>query len=282
MGRERHLGDEEGGTRGDEGEKQSFTWLKRMKGSLFNTSRPDLPPQEGSAADRQSFRSRLRPYLTISVDSTSGLKPEGVTVENSPVGFGLNSHWSTSPGAHHVANVAPPRQIPDPPAFPSHPKPRQNASVPTDVMSSYDDTTLLIPKQTQATKSTPLAVPLHHAFERPIPPWTPRSPSVSPFESPIYQTQVPVPRFNSNLVPPRDWHRRSSSAPTAAFKYAGHRDASTPGTRTLMTTNSRKSTNVVPVDPFATPFDDDARVTNHHDKPFVRDDDENPFAPIVM
>jgi hypothetical protein len=290
LGKERFVGDEENGPGGlerDDEENQSAGWLKRMKSSLFNKSQPDYPPPEDDNTDRPSLKSRLRPFLTISTDRASRLQSGAVMVEKSPrasPGVGPTSHWSTSPSIHRVTpwvNTAPP-------PLPSLPKPRRNASVPTDVLSTYDDSALLIPKQTSPIKSTPLAVPLHHGFERPIPPWTPRSPSVSPFDSLIYQTQVPVPplQFNSNPVPsPHDWHRRSSSVPPVAFKYAGHRDPSTPGARTVITTNARQSSNTTPVDPFVTPFDDDAYVADHDAKPFnnpVRVKAENPFAPIAM
>jgi hypothetical protein len=292
--KERFVGDEENGTRGSEGdddeEKQSFAWLKRMKGSLFNKNQPDYPPQEDDEANRQSLGGRIRPFLTISTDNVSNLKPEGVIVEKSPrvsPGVGPTSHWSTSPSPH--PRVAPwmnmtPRKIHSPPPVPPLPRPRRNASVPNDVLSVYDDSALLVPKQTQPLKSTPLAVPLHHGFERPIPPGTPWTPSGSPFDSPIYQTQAPS-GPDGNIAPLRAWRRRSSSVPAAAFKYAGHRDASKPGTLTLMTARSRQSSNALPVDPFVTPFDDDASATNPHAKPstnLVRADTENPFAPVVM
>lgn len=278
MGRDRIVGDEEkapGGLEGEGEEKQS--WLKRMKGSLFSKNQSGYMAEEDDV-DHPALQSRLRPFLTISIDKALEVKHDSVAVEKSPresPAVGPTSHWSTSPRPRLVApwmNLGSPKQIPKLP-----PLPRRNANVPTDVLSTYDDSSLLIPKQTQPLKSTPLAVPLHHGFERPIPPGTPHSPTASPFDSPIYQTQVPVYplRLPPNLTSPRDWHRRSSSVPPAAFKYAGHRDASTPGTRTLMTPRTRLSSNAVPVDPFVTPFDDDARVTNH----YVNDD---PFAPVAI
>jgi hypothetical protein len=291
MGRERLTGDEEDGTKGFEGdddnEKQSFTWLKRMRGSLFNKSQPDYPPQEDHDANDHSLRSRLRPYLTISVENASGVK-QGVTVEKSPRAsptIGPTSHWSTSPSHNRAApwmKVAPPMPKFNPPGLPSRPQPPRNANVPTDVLSTYEDSSLLIPKHPPpAFKSTPLAVPLHHGFERPIPPWTPRSPSVSPFDSPIYETQQPMPA-TSNLTVPRDWHRRSSSVPAAAVKYAGHRDGSTPGTRTLVSMPARQSSNAVPVDPFVTPFDDDNRLMNHHTIHDNHGQGADSFEPVAM
>jgi len=294
MGRGQLQGDEEDGTRGsvdDDEEKRSFTWLKRMRGSLFNRDQPDYPPQQDGDGNRQSLRSRLRPYLTISVDNATVVKPEAdATIEKSPrasPAVGLTSHWSTSPSRDRVApwmKIAPPMPTFNPPGLPYRPQLRRNANVPSDVLSTYDDSSLLIPKQPPVPKSTPLAVPLHHGFERPVPPWTPRSPSVSPFDSPIYQTQpVSTTGPNNNLVAPRDWHRRSSSVPAAAFKYAGHRDGSTPGTRKLVTPSTRQSSNAMPVDPFVTPFDDDNRVTttkpsdNH-----LKVDTTNPFEPVAV
>jgi hypothetical protein len=255
-----------------------------VKGSLFNKDQPDVPPQDDDANQRESLRTRDRPYLTVSIASTSGPQPEVVTVEKSPRA-GPTSHWSTSPVRSRVTpwmNAMSKTSSP-PPSLPVKPIPRRNVSVPTDVLSTYDDSALLIPKETQPNNPTPFAVPLHHGFDRPIPPGTPMSPFDSAFDSPIYQTQIPVPPLqpNSNLIAPRDWHRRSSSVPAAAFKYAGHRDGSTPGTRMLVTSPPRQSTNVMPVDPFATPFDDDARVTNHT-RPSNKSDGGNPFAPVVL
>ena len=288
IGKERVVGDEENGTRemdGDGDDRQSFAWLKRMKGSLFNRNQPDYPPQKDDDANRQSLRSRLRPSLTISVGNAPGPKAEGATVQKSPRASptaGLTSHWSVSPSQHHVApwmNVVPPMPISSPPA---RPQPKRNANVPTDVLSTYDDSSLLIPKQPPPLKSTPFAVPLHHGFERPIPPGTPWSPTPSPFDSPIYQTPAPVtPSHPSdNLATPRELHRRSSSVPTTLFKYAGHRDGSTPGTRKLVTPRTRQSSNAVPINPFATPFDDDAHVTNDG-KPFNNLVKVNPFEQAV-
>lgn len=274
MGKERFVGDsEEGSNRsldGSEEDKESLTWLKRMKGSLFNKDQPQPAVED----DDSSLRTRLRPYLTISVDSADALKPD-VSVEKSP----RNSHWSTSPAPNAGAlwkNMAPLKKMPSPPGLPSRPFPKRNASVPNDVQSTYDDSTLLIPKDAQM-KPTPLAVPLHYGFERPIPPGTPHSPStsmMSPFDSPIYETPVaPLrPQSRVNLAPPRDLHRRSSSVPAAVFKYAGHRDGT--GSHTMMRSPPRHSVKAVPVNPFATPFDDDAHIRNR--------DSTNPFAAVAL
>lgn len=278
--KEQDVGEENGTKRPaeDSEDNESFAWLKKVKGSLFNKDQPDLPPQNDDASQRESLKTRIRPYLTISVASSSGPQPEGATVEKSPHA-GPTSHWSTSPVQNRVTPwMTAISKTSGPPSVPVKVSPRRNVNVPTDVLSTYDDSALLIPKETQLNNTTPLAVPLHHSFNRPIPPETPMSLSDSPFDSLIYQTEVPVPSMehNSNLAAPRDWHRRSSSVPAAAFKYAGHRDGSTPGTRMLVTSRPRQSSNVMPVDPFATPFDDDARVTNHTG-PF-----NNPFAPVVL
>lgn len=249
--------DEKGGDIDSQINLRSFTPLPEPK--------PGLNYHDASD---QSLRS-LRPYLTISVDNASGVKQEDVTAEQSPIAspvIGPTSHWSTSPSHKRVAPWTLKVTAPPMPKFnPSGPRPQpsRNANVPTDALSTYDDSSLLIPKHPPPTfKSTPLAVPLHHGFERPIPSWTPRSPSVSPFDSPIYETQRPIP-MTDNLTVPRHWHRRSSSVPTAAVKYAGHRDGSTQGA-ILVSTPARQSSNAVSVDPFVTPFDDDNSLTNHH------------------
>ena len=255
MGNERFVGDsEEGSIRSSDesdGDKESLAWLKRMKGSLFNKNRPQ-PTME------DDVRTRMRPSLTVSVDSVAALKSNG-GVEKSP----RKSHWSTSPSPKAVAPWKL-KRIPSPPGLPSRPFPKRNASVPNDVQSIYDDSTLLIPKDAQ-TKPTPLAVPLHHGFDRPIPLETPHSPSismVSPFDSPIYQTPVPPlhPQSRTGLAPPRNRHRRSSSVPAAVFKYAGHRDLTS--SHNTVKSPPRQSVVAVPVNPFATPFDDDANVRN--------------------
>ena len=259
MGKERFVGDSEEGSNqsldGSDEDKESLPWLKRMKSSLFNKGR-------SQPALEDDVRTRMRPYLTISVDSVGALKPD-IGVEKSP----RHSHWPTSPAPEAVApwkNTAPLERIHSPPGLLSRSFSKRNASVPDDVQSTYDDSTLLIPKDAQ-TKSTPLAVPLHHGFERPIPTETPHSISMSmmsPFDSPIYQTPIiPLhPQSHINLAPPRNLHRRSSSVPVAVFKYAGHRDGT--GSHTTVRSPPRQSIEAVPVNPFVTPFDDDANVRN--------------------
>lgn len=271
MGKERFTGDEENGSKSGMGtdDEESSTWLKRMKSSLFSKGQPDFPPQQQEEDDinHQNLRARLRPYLTISIASTAAAQPVGVTVEKSP-----RSHWSTSPTPKRTApwmNLQPPPKVPRlPPSLITHPEVRHKPNVPVDVQSVYDDSTV---PASQQSELAPVAVPLHYGgFEPPA-----VSPFGSPFDSPLDSTEPITPLLPpSNLAPPRDWHRRSSSVPgPAVYKYAGHRDGS--ATRTMMVSDPRKSTNVSPVNPFATPFDDNARVNYPYDA-------VNPFAPTAL
>ncbi|KZP22041.1 hypothetical protein FIBSPDRAFT_859893, partial [Athelia psychrophila] len=260
VGAERFIGDYRPPvTEGED--KQRANWLKRMKTSLFTTGQPEAAPQRAEAedADPQHLKNRLRPYLTISIASAAVLQP-GVRAEQSAE-MGPVSHWSSSPtpkhskpwlSLPHMSPKAPPPGLP-----PMRPEVKRNPSVPVDVLSPDDDSTFPASRQ---PAPAPIAIPLHYGgfdSNRGVDASS-QSPFASPFDSPL-DTSQPIPPLRpfSNLAPPRDWHRRSTSVPApGAFKYAGHRDAS----KTVMVSDPRKSSNAVPVNPFATPFDDDARV----------------------
>ncbi|KAH7920153.1 hypothetical protein BV22DRAFT_1199109 [Leucogyrophana mollusca] len=239
--------------------QSKFVWFKPVTG-LF--AKKASTSSEEFVVNRPSTSGpRQRPQLTISTERAASFKTDDFpSIEASPGHEGLSSAWSVSPTPPTrpwTKNIIAPvkKAVPVGLASPIRPQKRRNASVPTDVGSTYDDSTLLIPKASPATKEpTPLAMPLHHAFEqRPTPP---------PAQSPVYMTQYPNQlRASTYLAPPQERHKRSSTVPAIATSLPGAHtqpESSTPVTRLLTTIPARRSSNAI--DPFATPFDDDARV----------------------
>ncbi|KAF7971606.1 hypothetical protein HWV62_20698 [Athelia sp. TMB] len=257
MGKERFIGDYRP-TVTEAEEKQRANWLNRMKTSLFNNGQSARAPQraEEEDADPQQIKSRLRPYLTISIASAAALPPAAAAEQSAEPA----SHWSSSPTPKHTKpwlNLHSVPKVPRPPPGlqPLRPEVKRKPSVPVDVLSPEDDSTFH-----GQPAPAPVAIPLHYGgFDRSRGlDLSAQSPFGSPFDSPFDNSQ-PTPALPplSNLAAPRDWHRRSTSVPApGAYKYAGYRDASGP----VMRSDPRKSSNAVPVNPFSTPFDDDARV----------------------
>ncbi|KII92838.1 hypothetical protein PLICRDRAFT_102852 [Plicaturopsis crispa FD-325 SS-3] len=219
MGRERFVRDQEPSLDNEREAEQAETngWLGRVKGKLARARTDD--------SGEPSFQAqRSRPNLTITTEHLSAnVAPHAPPADARDQG--PSSAWSVSPTpprAPWMNIISSTRKVvPHAPGLPLRPKPRRNASVPNDVDADADEdvTASVLPGP------TPLAVPIHHGFER-------RESWVTPGE----------------LAPPVDRHRRSVSVPIATWD-----------------------------DPFATPFDDEARVQ----QPARPERPTNPFAPVA-
>ena len=288
MGKERFVSDNEPSHEESSSSEQSqqgnrsTAWFGRIAGMLGRKQ----PESTGSTSDQGSFRERTRPNLRISIDRASSVRPEFPRLDNDHASDnsrdqnGLNSRWSASPDPtrhltpwmNHITPTKSLHQQNRPPGLPFHPKPRHNASVPSDVDSVYADS-MIVP-----VKPAPLALPLHHGFDRSRSrsgPGARTPPTPPPMNSPTYYLH---PRA---LAPPPRKHRRSSSVPD--WKMPNDNDKSiTPVTRLLTTMHARQSSNV---NPFVTPFDDEHRVTiDHasHASDVRRSIPTNPFDAIAL
>ncbi|KAG1832363.1 hypothetical protein EV424DRAFT_23058 [Suillus variegatus] len=253
--------DVDGGDREDfpqvENEQTRSHWFK----PVTNLFAKKAAPAEEFVVDRPIARSS-RPQLTISVAHASSLKPDDLPhIERSPTREEPSSAWSVSPtppSRPWTKSVVPAKH----PALPSisfspllHPEQRRKASVPTDV-GPFDEYGFTLP---QTKEPSPLAMPLHHAFER-----APPQHATVPLT--LYPSQVQAAllaaRTKPAMAPPQPGLAPSSLPESVA-----------PVTRLLTTTHARKSSNTI--NPFATPFDDDddahavsptqtKRITNPH------------------
>ncbi|KAH7913245.1 hypothetical protein BJ138DRAFT_1146466 [Hygrophoropsis aurantiaca] len=254
-----------------EEQRSRSAWFKPVA-NLFSKKSTPAPATE-FVVNRPSMSSpRQRPQLTISTERAATYRASDFpTVEASPNRDVPSSAWSVSPTPPTMPwtkNIAAPAKKAVPAILPPpmHPQKRRNANVPTDVGSTYDDSTLLIPKSQSLSKEpSPLALPIYHAFEQRL------APPVAPTRgyTPHASNQPPA-----HLVPPQEKHKRSSTVPAMAIEAP---EQTTPVTRLLTTTASRRSSNTI--DPFATPFDDDARVSA---SPARTKRITNPFAGFAL
>lgn len=179
-------------------------WLQRTVGTLWK--KEDAPlvtpyPRGGSP--------RRVPNLSISTDHANAtLRRDGLptieTTSPSENNNGLASTWSVSPPVprpqpwnspvvapvtkESVSFVGPLRP----------PRPRINLDDPVNLMRDMDvvhKPTIMMPPN-----PTPLALPLHHGYQRPIPSGMPRSVSVSP--APIPSQQYLAPPMHPTRRPP--------------------------------------------------------------------------------
>lgn len=245
VAKEKFVPDEEssyqGSSKSGHSDNRNTAWYGRVAATMGKKQ-----PETESAG----LAGRGRPNLQISVDPTMS-NPH---FDHVPRGAGqteLQSRWSASPDAKRITMPwMSPRRASSTDS-PSRPEPRKNSTIPSDVNSVYEDSTLPQPMQ-----PTPFAPPLHLSFESPhkqrirasaiyYTPPTPLGPS-SPAPPPL---------------PPRD-HRRTLSIPAWTIPNSDISDASiTPVTQFLMTTHARKSSLINPNEnPFVTPFDDEHRV----------------------
>ncbi|KAG2154338.1 uncharacterized protein EDB93DRAFT_1131650 [Suillus bovinus] len=234
-------------------------WFK----PLTNLFAKKAAPSEEFVADRPMARPS-RPQLTISIAHASSLKPDDLPhIERSPTREEPPSAWSVSPTAPSLPwmkNVVPVKN-PALPSFsspPLHPEQRRKASVPTDVELSdeYGFTS------SQAKEPSPLAMPLHHAFER-----APPQHATVPLT--LYPSQVQAALLatkNKPVIAPPQLGLAPPSLPKSV----------TPVKRLLTNTHARKSSNTI--NPFATPFDDDTCAVSPTEVKRIT----NPFAGFAL
>ena len=244
-------------TGGHSEDKPKSVWFKPVT-RLFSKTRKDTVSE--FVVNIPASDSRSPPRLTISIEQASAATPRDFPqVDNtpSPVREEPPSVWSVSPVPPTVSlmkNIPPKKAIPL--TIPPPPPGRlRDPSVPLDVGST-------------PPHHGPLAMPLHNAFEeRPV--------SQKPIHLALYPTFLA-----SHLdAPSQERHKRSSTVPASvASLQAGltSRHESTRSTSRLLT-NSHVPSPGDPVDPFATPFDDDATVSPANTKRAT-----DPFAGFAM
>lgn len=222
-------------------EQPKSHWFKPM--TNFFTKK--AAPAEEFVVDRPMSRPP-RPQLTISTVHAASFKPVDLPhIEQSPTREEPASSWSVSPTPPTLPwtkNTVTPAKNPALPSIsfsppPLHPEQRRKASVPTDV-GPFDEYGFTPP---QAKEPSPLAMPLHHAFEQ-----MPQQHATVPLT--LYPSQVQAALLASKnkpaMAPPQPGLAPSSLPKSVA-----------PVTRLLTTTHARKSSSTI--NPFATPFDDD-------------------------
>lgn len=237
---------------GDSGDREDFPKVEdeQPKSHWFkpvtNLFAKKAAPSEEFVVNRPIARPP-RPQLTISTAHTSSFKPDDLPhIERSPTREEPSSAWSVSPTPPSLPWTKNTVVATKNPALssisfspPLHPEQRRKASVPTDI-EPFDEYGFTPP---QAKEPSPLAIPLHHAFER-VPPQHATVPLT------LYPSQVQAALLAAKnkpaMAPPQPGLAPSLSLPQSV----------TPVSRLLTTAHARKSSNTI--NPFATPFDDDA------------------------
>lgn len=237
-------------TGGDQSEDKPKSFWFRPVTALFSKKDNVSPVSEFLVNRPTSGFCSPPPQLTISVEQASLATPRDLPkIDSTPSPVGEESSPALSvlpalPTLPWIKNIPPKKAIPltIPPPPPSR---ERNANVPKDVGSTPPD-------------NGPLAMPLHNAFaERPA--------SQKPIHLALYPTFL---ASHSQAASSQERHKRSSTvAPPPAAPVSRHE--STRSTSRLLT-NMHAPSPGDPVDPFATPFDDDAiaspvkttRVTN--------------------
>lgn len=243
------------GTRSEE--KPKSVWFKPVTG-LFS-KKDGIQPVSEFVVNRPASGPRSpRPQLTISVEQASMATPRDLPkIDSAPCPApGEPSSGSVSPALptlHWMKSIPPKKAIPltIPPPPPGRPR---NANVPMDVGSTPPD-------------PGPLTMPLHNAFEE-------RPASQKPVHLALYPT------FLASHSDAASSRKRSSTVPVPVTPpLAGHisRHESTRSTSRLLT-NMHVQSPGDPVDPFATPFDDDASIVSPAKTKRVT----NPFAGFAV
>ncbi|CAL1706675.1 unnamed protein product [Somion occarium] len=227
-GRERFIGDKESSnSQTDLVERDAqageSSWFQRVQGAFWR--KKNVNDNEVSNVVEPVPTERVRPQLTISTTNASSPSTNLPTIDRQGSSHGQpvpSSAWSVSPG--------PPPKRPwmqnmvskkGSLSIPFQPKSRRTASVPSDVNSIRDSFNVTMPQSEMR-----FAVPLHHGFEKPVPPVV-RFPTPPPMNSPVYGLD-----HDTHLSPPPK-HPKLGKNPLPPVK---------------------------PVDPFVTPFDDENRV----------------------
>ena len=243
-------------------DKPKSVWFKPVTG-LFS-KKDSVQPVSEFVVNRPASGSRAPPpQLTISVEQASTATPRDfpkIETTPSPAHGEPPSTWSVSPAPPTIPwmkNIPPKKAIPltIPPPPPSR---SRNANVSMDVSSTPDH--------------GPLAMPLHNAFEE-------RLASQKPVHLALYPTFL---ASHSDAASSHERHKRSSTVPVPVSvtpPRAGpiSRHESTRSTSRLLT-NMHAQSPGDPVDPFATPFDDDASIAS----PPKTKRATNPFAGFAL
>ena len=243
---------------GDDSENKS-RWLK----PVTNLFAKKTPPAGEFVVNRPLSRPP-RPQLTISTERAASLKSDNLPhIEQSPIRQEPPSAWSISPTPPSrpwtKSIISPAKKSTSPsvsfPPPPLHPEKRRKASVPTDV-GSFDESNFTPP---QAKEPSPLAMPLHHAFERaPAPPPQQATVPLTLYPSQVQAALLTAAKERSKpLVVPPPPNLVVPSRP--GFEPHSRSDSTTAVRRLLTNTHARQSSNAV--NPFATPFDDDTQAT---------------------
>lgn len=202
-------------------------WMKPFTPSFWKRKNSQSDDEASIKKSPSPTRERVRPQLTIT--TSDGAVRDLDNASND--GVVPTSAWSLSPRRPTwISSITPPKL----PTIRS--KPRHRASVPSDVRP-VDAPPFEAPESV-----TPFAVPLHHGFDRPVPP----PPSL---QFPAYTASTPPVYINHHLSPP----------PTATTGSRARQDA---------------------VDPFATPFDDERYAVTNNSPTFDRKRATNPFEAL--
>ena len=225
--------------------KPKFAWFKPITGWF---SKESVQPVPDFAVDRRAVSgSCARPQLTISVEQASVVTPKVDSIAGaSPVRE--ERSVSPVPPAHPwMKNIPPKKAVPltIPPPPPGLPRNRPDVS--TDAGST--------------PAHGPLAMPLHIAFEE-------RPASQRPFHG-VHSTAT------SHSVATLLQERHKPVNPSLPGPVSRHE--STRSTSRLLT-NMHVQSPGEPVDPFATPFDDDVLVAD----PGKPKEISNPFATFAL
>ena len=224
-------------------DKPKSAWFKPVIG-LFS-KKESVQPVSEFVVSRPA--SGPRTPLTISVEQASKAAPKDfpkIDSTPSPAREEPSSTRSVSPvppTLPWVKTIPPKKAIPltIPPPPPGR---RRNADVHTDVGPTPPD-------------HGPLAMPLHNAFEE-------RPASRKPVHFAVYPSLL---ASHSDAAISHEGHKRSSTVPASSTPPLDpgrvSRHQSTRSTSRLLT-NIHVQSPGEPVDPFATPFDDDASVVN--------------------
>ncbi|KAK7473193.1 plasma membrane fusion protein prm1 [Stygiomarasmius scandens] len=278
------------------------------------------PYPASSSASATSSTRRLRPNLRISVERASTLR-DGPLNNEHDAQMNSRWSTSPVEEPQEILRVAPwmgmlsptrrsmtsPTQTQRSAAPNTRSPPRKEVNVPADVNSIYESS------QMQIESAVPITSPVSNPFLSP--------PSNAPtFAPPLHHgfTGEPMNEGNiagvgagkSSLAPPPDHHRRSSSVPglPASFATTGSSSSalfgsgsvpsdSSPMTRYLTANHARRSSSSFTLDlspnlsgplnknrntnPFATPFDDEHRVTIQQ-APARKSMQTNPFEGVAI
>ncbi|KAG1871206.1 hypothetical protein DFJ58DRAFT_742004 [Suillus subalutaceus] len=255
--------DDDSGDREEvEDEQPKSHWFK----PVTNLFAKKAAPSEEFVVSRPIGRPP-RPQLTISTAHSSSFMPDDLPhIERSPTREEPPSAWSispTPPSRPWTKNAVVATKNPALPSIsfsspPLHPEQRRKASVPTDV-EPFDEYGFTPP---QAKEPSPLAMPLHHAFER-----APLQHATVPLT--LYPSQVQAALLAAKNKP-------AMAPPQPGLVPSSLPESVTPVSRLLTTAHARKSSNTI--NPFATPFDDDAYAVS----PTQMKRTTNPFAGFAL